>query len=382
MATQQIEFEAPSGLTLVAKLFTKSSDSVAYTASSVTEATNRKGIYTATFSNVSDNLYQLIATSGTTGVASWWGYVKNTNSTYQFGQHIYAGSVWDVDHRQHMVANTFGKLIDIIHKANLVIEGTVTNAITPTTTQFSSDINYPTGALEHAVLLWVNGSSLSEQNSPILTYVNTNGVITVEEAFTSAPSVGDTFVIIPGNHVHAVADIALGIRSELAVELARIDVVISTRAAAVSMPTAEEIADEVRVELTTELARIDVPISSRLAANAVPPQSGIAEGADSCGMNITTFYGETRTISLALFDSNGDPYDFTGLTLRLCIKNNNKVNLEVFEHGDLTIVDNTITFETSVANDVVGQHLWSLRSLPDDIVLAQGFYNVRKAALA
>lgn len=382
MATQTIEFEAPSGLTLTARLYTKGSDTIAYTASSVLESTNRKGFYSATFSNVSDDLYQLIATSGTTGVASWWGYVKNNNSTYQFGQHIYAGSVWDVDHRQHMVANTFGKLIDIIHKANMVIEGTVTNAMVPTTTQFSSDVNYPTGALEHAVLLWVNGSALSEQNSPILTYINTNGVVTVEEPFTSAPNVGDTFVVIPGNHVHAVADIALGIRSELAVELARIDVAISTRAAAINTPTAEEIADEVRVELTTELNRIDVPISSRLAANAVPPQSGIAEGADTCGMNIVTFYGEVRTITLALFDSNGDPYDFTGLTLRLCIQKNNKVNLEVFEQGDLTIVGNVITFETSVANDVIGQHYWSLRSLPDDIVLAQGTYNVRKAALA
>ena len=264
MATQYVEFEAPSGLALTAKLYIAGSDTAAYTASSVTEATNRKGIYVATFTSVAADTYQLVATSGSTGIASWWGYVEDVNATYQFGQRI----------------------------------------------------------------------STSE------------------------------------------------IRTELATELARIDVAISTRAAAVSMPTAEEIADEVRVELTTELARIDVPISSRLAANAVPPQSGIAEGADSCGMNITTFYGETRTISLALFDSNGDPYDFTGLTLRLCIKNNNKVNLEVFEQGDLTIVDNIITFETSVANDVVGQHLWSLRSLPDDIVLAQGFYNVRKAALA
>ena len=347
MATQTIEFEAPSGLTLTARLYTKGSDTIAYTASSVVESTNRKGIYSAIFSSVSDNLYQLVATSGSTGVVSWWGHVKNNNSTYQFGQNIYAGSVWDVDHRQHMIANTFGKLIDIIHKANLVIEGVVTGAITPTTTQFSSDVNYPTGAFKHSVLLWVNGSTLSEQNSPILTYTNTNGVILVEEPFTQAPQIGDTFVIIPSNHVHSITAIA----------------------------------DGVRTELTPELTYIDVPISSRLAANAVPPQSGIAEGADSCGMNIVTFYGEVRTITLALFDINGDPYDFSGLTLRLCIQKNNKVNLEVFEQGDLTIVGNVITFETSVANDVIGQHYWSLRSLPDDLVLAQGTYNVRKAAL-
>lgn len=348
MATQTIEFEAPSGLTLTTRLYTEGSDTIAYTASSVLESTNRRGFYSATFSNVSNNLYQLIATSGTTGVASWWGYVKNTNSTYQFGQHIYAGGVWDVDHRQHMVANTFGKLIDIIHKANLVIEGTVTNAIVPTTTQFSSNVNYPTGAFEHAVLLWVNGSALSEQNSPIVTYVNTNGVITVEEAFTSAPVVGDTFVIIPGNHVHAVADIALGIRSELAVEL----------------------------------ARIDVAISSRLAASAVPPQSGIAEGACACGMNIATFYGETRINSISLFNSDGSPYNFSGLTLKVCIENTNKTDLEVIEHQDITISGNIVSFQTEVANQYIGQHVWSIRSIPNNLVLAQGNYNVRKAALA
>ena len=382
MATQQIEFEAPSGLTLVAKLFTKSSDSVAYTASSVTEATNRKGIYTATFSNVSDNLYQLIATSGTTGVASWWGYVKNNNLTYQFGQHIYAGNVWDVDHSQHMVANTFGKLIDIIHKANLVIEGTVTNAITPTTTQFSSDVNYPTGALEHAVLLWVNGSSLSEQNSPILTYVNTNGVITVEEAFTSAPNVGDTFVVIPGNHVHAVADIALGIRSELATELARIDVAISSVSGDCD---AGDIADAVRTELATELARIDVPISSRLDADSLPlaiPQQIIYQDNSSCDSNLTAFIGEVRTQSISLFNSDGSPFDFDGLTLRVCIENSNKTDLEVIEDANIIVSGNIVSFETSLANTSVGQHYWSLRSIPDDLVLAHGNYNVRKAALA
>jgi hypothetical protein len=98
-------------------------------------------------------------------------------------------------------------LIDLIRKANTTVEGVVTSAITPTTTQFSTNVNYPTGALEHCVLFWVNATSINEQNSPILTYTNINGVIVVEEAFTSAPSVGDEFLIIAGSHVHAISDI-------------------------------------------------------------------------------------------------------------------------------------------------------------------------------
>lgn len=90
MATQQIEFEAPSNLTLTVRLFTKGSDAIAYTASSVIESTNRKGIYVATFSNVSDGLYELIATSSGVGIASWWGYVTNIDATYRFGQYSYS----------------------------------------------------------------------------------------------------------------------------------------------------------------------------------------------------------------------------------------------------------------------------------------------------
>jgi hypothetical protein len=56
----------------------------------------------------------------------------------------------------------------------------------------------------------------AEQNSPILTTVN-NGdatlTITLEEALTTAPVAGDTVLIDPTSHVHAIADIASGIWS-------------------------------------------------------------------------------------------------------------------------------------------------------------------------
>lgn len=85
MATQQIEFEAPSGLTLTAKLYLAGSDTVSYTASAVTEQTNRKAIYRATFSSLASNEYMLIASSGATPVAVWWGSAANTASTFWFG---------------------------------------------------------------------------------------------------------------------------------------------------------------------------------------------------------------------------------------------------------------------------------------------------------
>jgi hypothetical protein len=77
------------------------------------------------------------------------------------------------------------------------------------------------------------------------------------------------------------AEIASQVRTELAVELGRIDAAISSRLApsgtlatvttltnAPTVPTAAAIADEVRVELATELARIDAPVSGATAPSA------------------------------------------------------------------------------------------------------------------
>lgn len=88
MATQTVEFQAPTGLTLTAKLFAEGSDTVAYTASAVTEQTNRKGIYRATFSSVSADDYQLIALDGTVPVAIWWAYVEDTATTFITGERV------------------------------------------------------------------------------------------------------------------------------------------------------------------------------------------------------------------------------------------------------------------------------------------------------
>jgi hypothetical protein len=77
------------------------------------------------------------------------------------------------------------------------------------------------------------------------------------------------------------AEIASQVRTELSVELGRIDAAVSSRLApsgtlatvttltnAPSVPSAAAIADEVRVELATELARIDAPVSGATAPSA------------------------------------------------------------------------------------------------------------------
>jgi hypothetical protein len=77
------------------------------------------------------------------------------------------------------------------------------------------------------------------------------------------------------------AEIAAQVRTELSVELGRIDAAVSSRLApsgtlatvttltnAPTVPTASAIADEVRVELATELARLDAPVSGATAPSA------------------------------------------------------------------------------------------------------------------
>jgi hypothetical protein len=88
---------------------------------------------------------------------------------------------------------------------------------------------------------------LAGESKPVDTYSATNGTFTLAEALTSAPTVGDEFVLLP-DHVHPITAIAAGVRTELATELGRIDVAIGTRLADADYtapPTATTVADTV-----------------------------------------------------------------------------------------------------------------------------------------
>jgi hypothetical protein len=84
MATQSVEFSAASGQAVTARLFSAGSDTVVQTASVVVEATNRDGVYTATFTDAAAGLYRLIATnSGGILLAQWWVDLTLTTATFQ-----------------------------------------------------------------------------------------------------------------------------------------------------------------------------------------------------------------------------------------------------------------------------------------------------------
>jgi len=94
--------------------------------------------------------------------------------------------------------------------------------------------------------------------------------------------------------VPTAAAIATQVRSELSVELGRVDAAVSSRLSSASYtaptaaPTAAQNASAVRTELTTELGRLDVATSSRLASSAytaAPTTAQIATAVEGSLLN-------------------------------------------------------------------------------------------------
>lgn len=118
----------------------------------------------------------------------------------------FADQVWDEAYADHTTAGSFGKLMDILRKSNLVSEGIVAASPTPTATSFGSTLTSADDTWIDHTILFVSGS-LAGQSRVISDFANTNGVVSIEEAFTAAPSASDEFVILP-DHVHTKASIA------------------------------------------------------------------------------------------------------------------------------------------------------------------------------
>jgi hypothetical protein len=214
--TQTLLFNAGTGLTIACKLFGLNSDTVVATATAV-ERTNDKNRYAVAFTDIPAGAYRLNGfVSNVGGFANEvYDLTLSTATFYPRSEAAInvgaiADAVWDESYNQHTTAGSFGKLMDLLRKANTLVEGTVQASPAPTSTVFKCNVNYPTGAFEHAVLVFQDDATLAEQNSPILTWVN-NGdgtsTVTLEEARTAAPVAGDKFFILPASHVHAIADI-------------------------------------------------------------------------------------------------------------------------------------------------------------------------------
>ena len=291
-----------------------------------------------------------------------------------------ADAVWDEAYSGHTTAGTFGKLMDVLRKANTVIEGTILASPTPTTTTFTiSGADYPTGALEHSVL-WLSSGNANEQNSPILTTTNNgDGTLTIvlEEALTVAPIAGDTVLIDPTSHVHTIAEIVTGVWSALTSGLS---VVGSTgRALARLIGLVEDSSGD----RFTAKALEEAPSGSSTVT--VLPASGIAAGRGET-TSLVAYVGETISQSIGVYQADGTTaYDLSGKTLTIIFENlKTGDDVAVVASGSITISgasNNTVTFAYPLAATASQRELgWVLRdeAAPKTVYL-RGTLEVRYA---
>jgi hypothetical protein len=306
-----------------------------------------------------------------------------------------ADAVWDEPYAGHTTAGSFGKLMDLLRKANMVVEGTVLASPAPTTTTFNvSGLNYPTGAFEHAVLFFADDSTLAEQNSPILTFVNNgNGTQTIvlEEARTAAPVSGDTILIDATSHVHAITDIQAGLATttQLTTVEGKIDTLdnyVDTEVAAIKATTDKL---DSTVELDGAVYRFTANAleqgPSGSTSITVSPLSAQAPER-VVGTTIDIAVGDRSPVSVDVFDSNDAAVDLSAHgNLEVCIESRNNTDLQVVAHASITISGTGNRRATWTPNAAavatVDKHRWSLRTESAKKVLAYGPWVVSRVAL-
>jgi hypothetical protein len=288
---------------------------------------------------------------------------------------------------------------------------------------FSSNISATTSAYAHAVLLFVSGP-LEGENSPIVSYNNTNGVFVLEEPLTAAPSDGDEFVVIAGSHVHAIADIQSGLatsaqataieadtqdiqgRLPAALVGGRMDSSVGAYQTGLAPPTATENKNAVWNAATVDhtstgsfgyvvglfFQLIENVTGWRFTTKALEqvPASSITVSPLAAtdiqrvvGTSITVFLKENITIGpIAVTDVNGSNVDLSA-PCELIISQKYRGDVIVIADGSITRsgVDNhQFSFSSSGATLIPGTFAWSLRRLSDNYVFAHGDWIVKQTA--
>ena len=140
MATQTVEFRSPPSQTVTAKLFAIGSDTQVASVTA-TEATNRKGTYSAAYTDVAAGEYELIALVGAVPVARWFVTLTLTTATFQARDKVGAVEldsadkaalvdlIWDEATSGHTTAGTYGGRIVRATNSNTEVQITGSNHI-------------------------------------------------------------------------------------------------------------------------------------------------------------------------------------------------------------------------------------------------------------
>lgn len=189
MATQTIEFGAPAGQTVTARLFTAGSDTVVATATA-TARTNATGIYTAAFTNLTPGLYRLIGTNAAgTLLCQWWVRTLSAAGTYPATETPDADSITRdrmgyLDHV--LIALNSNRTVQVTgsHHVSAAIHDAEPNSI-------------PAGALTDAAIAEIQAGLGTLDNQRYLLSI-------LAGATSSAGTAGETYVITVGGSTYTV----------------------------------------------------------------------------------------------------------------------------------------------------------------------------------
>jgi hypothetical protein len=164
---------------------------------------------------------------------------------------VIADAVWDEPYSGHTTAGTFGKLMDILRKANYVTESQAGSG-TKTNTKFDTDLSgYADDFFNGQTLLFTEGT-LAGQSSVIEDFDGTTGDITLDSPMTAAPATGNVFVILP-MHVHPSVEIGQAVLDKRLGESGRIPYVsasLSTSTSTITGFNGYKFDDKVTVQTT------------------------------------------------------------------------------------------------------------------------------------
>ena len=123
-----------------------------------------------------------------------------------------ADAIWDEALADHNTAGSTGKALKQLKEGVISQDGSVNDA-SATTTAFISNLTESTDGFYHdKVIVFISGS-LAGQARHIEDYNGTTKAITVSQAFTSAPSDADEFLIL-ATHEHSINEISDGVWDE------------------------------------------------------------------------------------------------------------------------------------------------------------------------
>ena len=212
-----------------------------------------------------------------------------------FGAEV-ADAVWDEAISGHLTSGTTGRYLSDAYLGTVTKTGASVNDAGASTTSFATTLTEADDFWNDALLIFTSGA-LAGQSRSIFDYANTNGQITLDEALTSAPANGVTF-IIKAEHIHPVSQIADAIWDEdatghqtqgtfgqaigdpaadsdsiWALVNTNLNATVSSRASQTSVDTIDDFLD---TEVAAILAAVDTEVAALVSELAKVPKSDSA----------------------------------------------------------------------------------------------------------